>query len=174
MYNQYASDKLGTKLNSKQKKIFQGLNTILYTDSYCLEDMESFCYELYNGSFFDILIRLCVDPSEEVIKEIIDDYRKERNLENLKKRNKKNIKEISVFQSKLTWRFFFYLLKAGMFITMILWLGKNLFFPEEYGVFLSNYFNICAAFLLGSELWERRKDILFFNNMDDIGTKKKS
>lgn len=174
MYNKYASGKLKTELNQKQKKVFRGLNTILYPDSYCLEDMDGFCYELYMGSFFDILVRLCKDPSDEAVKEIIDDYSEERNLENLKKRNKKNIKENNLFFNKLSWKFYFYIFKVGIFITMILWLIKDMFFPEtESGVFYANYFNICAAFLLGTELWERRRDFLFFNKMDDIGTKKK-
>ncbi len=173
MYNQYTLDKLKTKLNSKQKNIFQGLYTVLYSDRYCLDDMQGFVYELYMGSFFDILIRLSVDPSEEVIEEIINDYSKERNLEDLKKRNKKNIKKYNSLRTKSTWKLFFYILKVGMLATMILWLIIYMFFPEEYGVFLSNYFNICAVYLLGSELWERRKDILIFHDMDDFGTKKK-
>ena len=174
MYNQYELDKLKGKLNQKQKKIFQGLNTVLYPDNYCLEDMNGFSYELYTGSFFDILVRLSANPSNETVKEIIDDYSEERNLKNLKERNKKNIKENNILLGKISWKYYFFVLKVGMLVTMIIWLGKNLFFPEpEYGVFYSNYFNICAVFLLGTEIWERRKDFLFFNRLDDYGTKKK-
>lgn len=174
MYNQYSYGKLKNELSPKQKKIFQGLNTVLYPDSYCLEDIEGFCYELFMGSFFDILVRLCKDSSDEAVKEIIDDYSEERNLENLKERNKKNIKENNLFQNKLSRKFYFFMFKVGIFITMILWLVKDIFFHEtDNGLFYSNYFNICAAFLLGAELWERKDDFLFFNKMNDFGTKKK-
>ena len=159
------SNKLKTELTSKEKSIFKALNDVFYSDSFCLDDMEGFNYDLFNKSFKDILIDLCNDPSQEGIDETIKKYKKELDSVKLKKLNKTFWK----IQNRITMNLYFLLFKAFLLTTMIAWIVNNIIiYPGEYGAFGANYFNICAAVLLGIDVWERRGDLFFLRNLDEI------
>jgi polyferredoxin len=127
--------------------------------------MEGFNYDLFNKSFKDILIELCNDPSSKGIECTIKHYKKELDSKKIKKINKTFWK----IQNRITINLNLLLFKAFLLFSMIAWILDNMInYPGDYGPFGANYFNICAVVLLGIDVWERRKDLFFLRNLDEI------
>ncbi|SDJ33606.1 hypothetical protein SAMN04487760_105101 [Lachnospiraceae bacterium G41] len=169
-YRLYDSNKLKTELTSKQRDIFRALNEVFYADSFCLDDMEGFNYDLFNKSFKDILIDLCKDSTPKGIDDTITKYKKELDSKKIKKLNKTFWK----IQNQITINLYLFLFKTFLLVTMIAWLFDNIInHTRAYGPIGGNYFNICAVVLLGIDIWERRGDLFFLRNMDEIEMKDK-